>query len=78
MPVARQPRRRRTMSESQLVAAVEESARSGSWNAAAWLLERRWPQRWLKPTDRRSKPPSPEDNHDPFAEIIELAQRRTL
>ena len=65
------------MSESQLVAAVEDSARDGSWNAAAWLLERRWPERWLKPTERQSKPPSPRDNDDAFAEIRGLARRRT-
>jgi hypothetical protein len=64
------------MSEAQLVAFVEGSARSGSWNAAAWLLERRWPERWLKPAERRSKPP-PGDNDDAFAEIIELSRRRT-
>jgi len=64
------------MSESQLVASVEGSARDGSWNAAAWLLERRWPERWLKPAERRSKPPSPGNDDDAFAEIVALARRR--
>lgn len=70
------------MSESQFVAVVEESARDGSWNAAAWLLERRFPERWLKPTERplpkppRKPKPSDADNRA-FAEIIELARHRT-
>ena len=63
------------MSESQLIAVVEDAARRGSWNAAAWLLERRFPERWLKATERRLPKPSDEDKA--FAEIIELARRRT-
>ena len=69
------------MSESQLIAVVEDAARRGSWNAAAWLLERRFPERWLKATERRlPKPPrepKPSDEDKAFAEIIELARRRT-
>lgn len=63
------------MTERQLVAVVEDAAREGSWNAAAWLLERKWPERWAK----RAKPkPAPEREKpaDPFAEIDELAERR--
>jgi hypothetical protein len=80
MPHARGPTsRRRALSESQLLAVVEDSARDGSWNAAAWLLERRWPERWVKPSSRPTA--TPERQHkdgerDQLAEIIDLAKRR--
>jgi hypothetical protein len=77
-------RARRAMSEAQLIGVVEDSARDGSWNAAAWLLERRWPERWLKLSSRPSaaapipEPPEPlePDDPDPFADVVELAKRR--
>jgi transposase len=34
-----------TEAECQLVAEIAAAARD-SWEAAAWLLERRWPERW--------------------------------
>jgi len=69
------------MSESQLLAVVEASARAGSWNAAAWLLERRWPERWVKPSARTVATPAPErdlepDEPDPFADVVDIAKRR--
>jgi transposase len=36
-------------SEAMLVTRIAKAAGDGSWAAAAWLLERRWPQRWSKP-----------------------------
>jgi hypothetical protein len=33
--------------EAELVSTVS-SAAEGEWRAAAWLLERRWPERWRR------------------------------
>lgn len=77
--------RARAESESVLVARIGQAAAKGSWQAAAWLLERRFPERWMKPTERPI-PDAPaaagaaEDDRDldqdPFADVVELAQRR--
>jgi hypothetical protein len=57
---------------------VEASARDGSWNSAAWLLERRWPERWVKPSSRTTATPERHDDteRDPIAEIIDISRRR--
>ena len=56
-------------------------ARAGAtnWQAAAWLLERRHPERWARPAAREvaaAAPASPAAAPDAFAEVDELAQRR--
>jgi hypothetical protein len=61
--------------ETRLVALVAAAAQSGSWRAAAWLLERRHPERWA------SRPRSDTfefvpDPNDAFAEVDQLAERR--
>jgi hypothetical protein len=38
------------------VGLILQAARSGTWSAAAWLLERRWPERWGR---RRAETPAP-------------------
>jgi transposase len=73
--------RARAESESVLVARIGQAAAKGSWQAAAWLLERRFPERWMKPTERPlPDAPAAEDERDldkdPFAEVVELAERR--
>ena len=61
------------MTESELIAVIEDAAQGGSWNAAAWLAERRWPERWCKPTARAPAKVEPEqEDEDPFAEVIKL------
>jgi hypothetical protein len=66
------------MTESELIGVVEDAARDGSWNAAAWLVERRWPERWMKPGTRPlPAPEKPEETpDDPIGGVIELARRR--
>jgi hypothetical protein len=63
--------------ESGLVAAIVRASQRGSWQAAAWLLERSAPERWAKPSRTRAleieRVPLAED---PFAEIDQLAARR--
>jgi transposase len=34
--------------EPGLLAAVLAASQRGSWQAAAWILERRWPERWAR------------------------------
>jgi hypothetical protein len=62
------------LSETRLVVYVAHAARS-SWRAAAWMLERRYPQRWGR--DRAPEPVVPPGG-DAFTEIDQLAARRRL
>lgn len=70
-----------TMAESETrnVAIIATAAQS-NWQAAAWLLERTYPERWARPsqraafTDPDAAPAAAPD--DPFAEVDELAERR--
>lgn len=68
----------RAESEAVLVARIAKAASSGSWQAASWLLERRFAERWAKVTERKraNSDEEAEKSVDPFAEIDELAQRR--
>lgn len=59
-------------SEARLLIYVAQAARS-SWRAAAWLLERRYPERWGRGGETEPGVPDPAD---PFAEVDELARRR--
>ena len=56
--------------EEGLVAAIVGSARGGSWMAAAWILERAFPQRWGR---RDGTGPVPRDS---FTRLDEVAERR--
>jgi hypothetical protein len=62
------------LSEPRLVASVAKAAAMGQWRAAAWLLERRHPERW----GARTREVEPAVSPDPFAEVDELAARRRL
>jgi hypothetical protein len=66
--------------EPRLVAIVAAAAARGDWRASAWILSRRWPERWGTPQQRReSEIPEPAptlDPNSPFYEIDELASRR--
>ena len=60
--------------ETRHVALISRAA-AGNWQAAAWLLERQYPERWGRPERRkRHEPPGVEP--DPFAEVDELAEKR--
>jgi hypothetical protein len=66
------------VTEPELVGAISDAAERGSWRAAAWLLERSSPERWVKPSSRPTPTPERLDDaeRDPIAEIIDLAKRR--
>jgi hypothetical protein len=66
------------LEEPHLVALIAKAARS-QWRAAAWILERRYPERWGVRRDvRRDEPPDADtrSEDDPFAEVVALAERR--
>lgn len=73
--------------EATLVARISKAAKSGSWSAAAWLLERGHPERWGKPERTRGSTDGagqhddgeqkPEEEEDRFAALDELAPRRS-
>lgn len=70
--------------EAALVAMVTRAAQRNGWQAAAWILERRWPERWGKPMERLnglgSVAAGPAPAVDPFEQLDvvtdELAPRR--
>lgn len=69
----------RAESEAGMVARIAKAASNGSWQAAAWLLERRAPERWAKAAERRllaDQEIPVETVADPFAAADELAARR--
>lgn len=68
----------RGQSESLQVVRVSQAAQRGSWQAAAWLLERRHPERWAKPTGRKQKSGDNDDSasENPFDQLDELTPRR--
>lgn len=69
--------RARAESEVGLVARIAQAAGNGSWGAAAWLLERRFPERWGKATAEAAKSePTAAESEKAFAEVISLAKRR--
>lgn len=61
--------------EGILVAQLSRAASKGSWRAAAWLLERRFPERWAR-TGERPDVSDVDDRDDPLDELDELAPRR--
>jgi hypothetical protein len=56
-------------SEVVLVGRMATAARNGSWRAAAWLLERRWPERWARGSVETEASPATAELKDPFAEL---------
>jgi hypothetical protein len=59
--------------------AIVATAAATNWQAAAWLLERTYPDRWARISQRNlagavNEPPARPD--DPFAEVDELAAAR--
>jgi hypothetical protein len=63
------------LAEPRLVAYLAHAARS-NWRAAAWLLERRYPERWG--AGEREPEPLVPGEADPFREVDQLAERRRL
>jgi transposase len=43
---AARPEAKDALAEARLVVVVARAAALGDWKAGAWLLERRWPDRW--------------------------------
>jgi hypothetical protein len=70
----------RALEEHVLVAQIARAAQTpGGWRAAAWLLERRHPQRWGDPrlvARKAEREDELTDLADPFREVDELARRR--
>ena len=73
--------RARSEGEVRNVAIISSHAQD-NWQAAAWLLERQYPERWGRTSVRLRDPTDDDDtgeNHedkDPFAEVDELAEAR--
>jgi hypothetical protein len=69
----------RARGEVRLVSEVSKAARE-NWAAAAWMLERAYPERWARVSQRaqvQQPEAAPEPRPaDPFDEVDELASRR--
>ena len=70
----------RAEGEVRNVTSIASAARE-SWQAAAWLLERQYPERWGRPSSPQRREAADEDSgaesdFDPFVEVDELAERR--
>jgi hypothetical protein len=66
----------RVLAEERLVAQVAAGAKT-NWRASAWLLERRYPERWGPPRPAAEPDVPPEvDANDPFREVDLLAAKR--
>jgi transposase len=61
--------------EGRLVTIIASAARE-NWQAAAWLLERRYAGRWARLSQREKDTPEPPSGSGAFAELDELAERR--
>jgi hypothetical protein len=66
------------LAEPRLVALVAQAANRGTWRAAAFLLERHYPERWGPQRAVRGDLPRPliDDEGDAFAEVDQLAELR--
>jgi hypothetical protein len=68
--------KRLAAAEARLVAVVLAAAQRGSWQAAAWALERTAPASWARPARQREVvPPAPPAADGLWAELDELAER---
>jgi hypothetical protein len=64
--------------EARHVANIAKAAVDGDWKASAWLLERQYPERWARASQRdmpNAEAPLPSTT-DPFAGIDELAEHK--
>jgi hypothetical protein len=66
----------RVLAEERLIAQVAAASKT-NWRAAAFLLERHYPERWA-PVRRPATEPAPPEvaDDDPFREVDQLAARR--
>jgi transposase len=69
--------RARAEGEARNVTLVAQAA-SETWQAAAWMLERSYPERWGRPSQRTAIEvvPEPAKPDDPFREVDDLAEAR--
>jgi hypothetical protein len=70
----------RAEGEVRNVAQIARAAAT-NWQAAAWMLERQFPDRWGRVSVRMRDTPTEDDatsvvHEDPFAEVDELAEAR--
>jgi hypothetical protein len=67
----------RVLREERLIGLVAAGAKT-NWRAPAWILERRYPERWgpVRPQEEPEPAPPIVRADDPFAEVDMLAARR--
>jgi hypothetical protein len=53
------------IAEPLLLAAIQAAVMRGSWQAAAWTLSRRFPERWAAPAGRVPREPEELDALEP-------------
>lgn len=66
--------------EQSLVGYVRREAMEGNWQAAAWLAERRFPERYVRKSVTADKPvatSNPDDPFDHLDNVTSIAKKRS-
>lgn len=56
--------------EASCLARIQRAADDGTWTAAAWMLERRWPGRWGRRVEADAEAPDRNEGAVTFGDVL--------